>query len=199
MFWFLLMFAYLLGSVPFSVIFAKMKGIDLLECGSRNPGSTNAFRCAGPLVGTLALLSDILKGLVAVWIADLFLEPEWQIDLIGAATIIGHTKSVFLRFKGGKAIATSAGVFLYIATLPIILASVVFAVTLLLWRMVSLASIMGGITFPLFVLITSFHKPILVLISFVIAAYAIWRHRGNIARIRQGTETKIFSKNKRVR
>ncbi|CCQ97023.1 Glycerol-3-phosphate acyltransferase [[Clostridium] ultunense Esp] len=196
-FWILLIFAYLLGSVPFSVIFANMKGINLLECGSRNPGSTNAFRCAGPLVGTAALICDILKGFLAVWIADLLLEPIWQVYLVGVFAILGHTKSLFLGFKGGKAIATSSGVFLYIATWPILMAAVIFAITLLLWRMVSLASIMGGIAFPLFVLLTDFKNPLLILISFAVAAYAIWRHRGNIERIRRGTEQKIFEKGKK--
>lgn len=194
MVWFFLVGAYLLGSVPFSVIYARMKGINLLDCGSKNPGSTNAFRCAGPWVGTAALVSDILKGFLAVWIAGFFLDADWQVYLVGVAAIVGHTKSAFLRFRGGKAIATSAGVFLYIATVPILLAAGVFAVTLALWRMVSLASIFAGISFPFFVLATHWNKPILILISVLVAAYAIWRHRGNMDRIRKGTETKIFAK-----
>lgn len=182
--------AYLLGSIPFGVIFARMKGINLLEMGSRNTGATNAFRCAGPVVGIATALFDILKGLVAVWLADLLLEPNWFVYLTGVFAIIGHTKSIFLGLRGGKAIATSFGVFLYINTIPILLTVVVWAVTLLIFRMVSLASIMGGIVFPI---ITFFYTNdrIILAVSIGVAAYAIWRHRENIKRIMNGTESKI--------
>lgn len=183
--------AYLLGAIPFGVIFAKMKGVNLLESGSRNSGATNAYRTAGLVVGLSTVVFDILKGLVAVWIAGLVLEPMWQVYVAGVFAILGHTKSVFMRFKGGKAIATSFGVFLYINPIPILLTVIFWIGTMIFTRIVSLSSIVAAIVFPIISLF--FWKDWLVfLLTVAVSVYAIYRHKDNIVRLIQGKESKII-------
>lgn len=183
--------AYLLGAIPFGVIFAKMKGVNLLESGSRNSGATNAYRTAGLVVGLSTVVFDILKGLVAVSIAGLVLEPMWQVYVAGVFAILGHTKSVFMRFKGGKAIATSFGVFLYINPIPILLTVIFWVGTMIFTRIVSLSSIVAAIVFPIISLF--FWKDWLVfLLTVAVSVYAIYRHKDNIVRLIQGKESKII-------
>lgn len=186
----ILVLAYILGAIPFGVIFAKLKGVNLLESGSRSSGATNAYRTAGLVVGLATALFDILKGLVAVWIADLVLEPVWQIYLAGLLAIVGHTMSVFMRFKGGKAIATSFGVFLYVNPIAILVTAGVWVLTMVLTRIVSLSSIVAAVAFP--VLTLFFWKGWIVFgLTMLVAVYAIYRHKANIVRLIQGNEKRI--------
>ncbi len=182
--------AYFLGAIPFGVVFAKIKGVNLLESGSRSTGATNAYRTAGPAVGLATALFDILKGLVAVWIASLVLEPAWQIYVAGLLSILGHTKSVFMGFKGGKAIATSFGVFLYINPIPILLTVIFWVGTMIFTRIVSLSSIVAAIVFP-FISLFFWKDWLVFLFSVAVAVYAIYRHKENIVRLLQGKESKI--------
>lgn len=182
--------AYLLGAIPFGVIFAKMKGVNLLESGSRNSGATNAFRTAGLTVGLATALFDILKGFVAVWIATKLELPMWQVCVAGLIAIFGHTKSIFVRFKGGKAIATSFGVFLLLNPIPILLTVLFWVGTMIFTRIVSLSSIVAAIVFPIISLFFWEHWLIYVL-TIAVAVYAIYRHKDNIVRLIQGKESKI--------
>lgn len=190
--------AYLLGSIPFGVLYAKMKGVNLLESGSRNTGATNAFRTAGLAIGIATAVSDILKGFVAVWFAGMVLDTPWQIYTAGVLAILGHTMSIFMKFRGGKAIATSFGVFLYVNPIPILLTLIVWIVVMFLTRIVSLASILSAVAFPIVSLF--FWKDWFVyVISFGIAAYAIYRHKDNIIRLINGQEKKITSSRRNLK
>lgn len=198
MFIFVFIFAYVLGAIPFGVIFAKMKGINLLESGSRSSGATNAFRTAGPVVGLATAIADVLKGYVAVWVAGMIVEPTWQVYVAGALAIFGHTMSVFMRFRGGKAIATSFGVFLYVNPIPVLLALLAWVGVMLLTRIVSLSSIVAAVVFPLISLF--YWKDWFVfLLSAVVAGYAIYRHKANIVRLVQGKESKIVGKGRHLK
>jgi glycerol-3-phosphate acyltransferase PlsY len=191
----IIILAYFLGAIPFGVIFARLKGVNLLESGSRSSGATNAFRTAGPVVGIFTVIFDILKGFVAVWLAYLYAhEINWVVYIAGVASIFGHTKSVFLGFKGGKAIATSFGVFLFLNPVPILITLVIWILTIIISRMVSLGSIVAGIVYPITTLIYTPDQLFLILISFAVAIWAIWRHKENIKRIMNGTESKIGQK-----
>lgn len=175
--------AYLIGSIPFGLLFARyIAGVDLLRCGSGNIGTTNAFRCAGPLVGTLTLVFDVLKGLLGLSILALFIHTPWALYVTGLLIVIGHTRSIFLKGRGGKAIATSFGVLLYLNPWAILIAALLFAIVVALTRIVSLGSITAAIAYPL---LTPFFRgdALFILISYALGAYAIYLHRDNIRRL----------------
>ncbi|MBE3596768.1 MAG: glycerol-3-phosphate 1-O-acyltransferase PlsY [Hydrogenibacillus sp.] len=182
--------AYVIGSIPFGFLFARAVGVDLLNCGSGNIGTTNAFRCAGPVVGVLTLVADILKGLIGtVMLAPLVASP-WALYTVGLLIIVGHTKSLFLRFRGGKAIATSFGVLLYLNPWAILLTALVFFIVVAWTRTVSIGSITASAVYPLLTPLFR-HDPLFILISYAIGAYAIWLHRSNIRRLLIGEEPKL--------
>ncbi len=190
--------AYLLGAIPFGVIFAKMKGVNLLESGSRSSGATNVYRTAGLALAIATAVADILKGYVATWFAGIVLEPTWQIYVAGLLAIFGHTMSVFMRFRGGKAIATSFGVFLYINPIPILITVIFWVATMILTRIVSLSSIVAAVVFPIISLF--FWKDWFVfIISIGVAAYAIYRHKDNISRLINGKESKIVGTKRKLK
>ena len=234
--WFLPIAAYILGSIPFGVLIAKSKGIDIREHGSGNVGATNVFRVVGKGFGISCLLLDFLKGFLPVLVAtDVFrvagtapalavpafatLNSGFPADqhlyahslqvITALAAIMGHNYSVFLKGGGGKGIATSAGVL--IALMPgVFLGSfLVFATTFYFTRYVSLGSILGALSIPVFTHLAdrlrhlngdesqptywdsgSWNKPLLAF-TIVAAALAVWRHRSNIQRIRAGTEDRL--------
>jgi acyl phosphate:glycerol-3-phosphate acyltransferase len=209
----LLIFAYLLGSVPFGLLIARAHGIDLRTIGSGNIGATNVSRALGKKWAYVCFLLDVLKGLVPMLLArwlniipdqpathELFL---WL--LVGCAAICGHIFPLWLKFKGGKGVATSLGVVLGVwpyFTFCGVAIFAVWSVCVLIWRYVSLASIIAAISFPIiFSLLTaaikSWHLASLwplVVIAFVMPLLVIARHTENIKRLRQGTESKILQK-----
>lgn len=190
--------AYLLGAIPFGVIFAKLKGVNLLESGSRSSGATNVYRTAGLVPAIATAVADILKGFVAIWIAGMILEPTWQVYVAGLLAIFGHTMSVFMRFRGGKAIATSFGVFLYINPIPILITVIFWVATMLLTRIVSLSSIVAAVAFPINSLF--YWKDWFVfVITVAVAAYAIYRHKDNISRLIHGKEKKIVGAKRKLK
>jgi glycerol-3-phosphate acyltransferase PlsY len=204
--------AYLVGSFPFGLLIGLARGVDIRESGSGNIGATNLGRVLGRRYFWLAFCLDLLKGmlpmLAASWVIsrvpasqrDSLVYTMWM--AVGAAGVIGHVASVFLKFKGGKGVATSAGVTLgmvpYLAV-PMLAAISVYVIVLVLTRYVSLASVIGVCSFPIFFVLigTTAAWPVfgaqlpLLLFSTAIAALVVVRHRGNIARLRAGTETKI--------
>ena len=239
--WLCPLFAFLLGSIPFGLLIAKAKGIDIRQHGSGNIGATNVLRVVGKKYGITCLLLDALKGFIPVFLAVNLIRiagrnQQLQIDgleswavvmpaskamlvqslqiLTGLAAILGHNYSPWVGFKGGKGIATSAGVIIGLAPAVIVLLIIVWGVVFAISRYVSLASIVAAACLPVIVHMGSrFHhvnndkslptlweagtwnKPLLIF-SIVIAILAIWKHRGNIQRLRQGTENRFQRKPK---
>jgi len=192
--------SYLIGSLPTAYIFGRvLKGVDIRQHGSGNVGATNAMRILGKGPGIVVLLLDILKGFLAVMLLPrLFKTPsEITIILIGLACVSGHIWTVFLGFKGGKGIAATLGVLLALGARipglsPILgLVFLVWLVFFLLFRIVSLASILGGLSLPIFTLAFSRSK-VLIALSLALALLAIWRHKSNISRLLQGKESRII-------
>ncbi len=191
--------AYLLGSIPNGYLAGRIKGIDIRDQGSRNIGATNVFRVLGKAWGISVFFADFLKGLAAVLLAVKFVAPEAGAMggiVAGVACILGHNYPVWLRFKGGKGIATSAGVLCALMPVALLVAAVVWAVVFFISRYVSLASIAAAIALPVAVWFAAEGDDWTALLAFsiLIAAMAIWRHRSNIQRLLQGTENRFARK-----
>jgi glycerol-3-phosphate acyltransferase PlsY len=184
--------SYLIGSVPTGLWLGLwLRGVDIREAGSRNIGATNTMRVLGKGLGAVALAADIAKGLAPVLAAG-YLLPAWTYLplLCGVASILGHSFSVFLKFKGGKGVATSAGVFLGLATWPAVIAVAVFAAVVLLTRMVSAGSVCAAAALA----ISVWFFPLSLVIRVVtgaVAALVILKHRSNLQRILKGEENKL--------
>jgi len=194
--------AYLLGSIPFGYLIVRRKiGADVRETGSGGTGATNVSRRAGKAAGVSTLLLDALKGAVAVEMARVVAGPslssQWIVTAAAIAVIVGHIFPVWLRFRGGKGVATGVGVFLMLAPIALLCAGVLFVAIVAFTRYVSLGSTIAATTIPLFVwLQTVFVTPIadlrpLLTAALVGALLIIFAHRGNIGRLAQGTESKI--------
>lgn len=179
--------SYLLGSVPTGLLLGKALGVDIRTCGSGNIGATNVYRALGRTVGVITLLGDCLKGLVPVLAARWFGLPEIWVAAAGLAAFLGHIYNVFLRFKGGKGVATALGVFLGSSPLAVLIALGVFALILGKWRYVSLASITAAAAMPLIVAVID-RRPVIIVMTLLIATLVIWKHRENIGRLKTGTE-----------
>ena len=209
-FFILIIFAYLLGSVPFSFLIAKAHGKDLRKIGSGNIGATNAMRALGKKWGYLCLLLDILKGLGPMLLAPALLEfgdqpcpgtlTLWL--LVGCAPVLGHVFPVYLKFRGGKGVATSLGIVLGLwpyYTLCGIGAFMIWLIILWVWRFVSLSSILAAISFPVFLVLFIIFDPSwdfaqlwpLVLVAILMASLLVIRHTGNIKRLLNSSESKI--------
>jgi glycerol-3-phosphate acyltransferase PlsY len=187
-----LLLCYLIGSVPSGVILARrLKGVDLRLHGSGNVGATNAFRALGLAGGILVLAADLLKGFLAVKLAVFALAPDFLAPVVtvacGLAAIAGHNWSLFLRFRGGKGVATSFGVLLGLTPLVAAMAGLLWVAVLALSRYSSLASLAALLSVP--VLMIVYHDPpVYVAFGVLAAAFALYRHRGNIQRLMQGKE-----------
>lgn len=184
---------YLLGSIPFGVILARLKNIDLRQHGSGNIGATNVARTLGKRAGILTLAGDAAKGFLAVALADLLLTEPRQVALVGFLAFLGHLHSVFLKFRGGKGVATGLGIFLYLMPWATLSSMAVFALTLWQWRYVSLSSMVAALSIPLFGWGYS-ADPSFVMLGAVVAALVMLRHRENIVRLQHGTENRLTSK-----
>lgn len=182
--------AYLIGGIPFGYLLVKWKtGGDVRASGSRNIGATNVLRTTGRALGIATLLLDIAKGFCAVWLAArLTAGAPLSLGAAAVAVMLGHIFPVFLRFQGGKAVASYVGAFLYLAPLPLALVLVLFILVVAHTRFVSLGSITGAAVFPLIWWLVR-HPPLSLLLASVVAGgLVIWRHKGNLARLRAGTE-----------
>ncbi|RUA07129.1 MAG: acyl-phosphate glycerol 3-phosphate acyltransferase [Fusobacteria bacterium] len=193
-----LIMAYLIGSIPTGVIIGKkFKGIDIREHGSKNTGATNAYRVLGKQYGIIVLLADALKGWLPVFIADMAGVGDWQLILVGVLTIVGHTLSPFLKFKGGKGVATSLGVFLFLAPKIVLILVAVFLVVAGTTKYVSLASVSVAGLFPILVLFLQTGDKrdwSLFGFSLMIGLFVIFKHRSNIERLLKGNENKFGTK-----
>lgn len=184
-------FAYLLGSIPTGVIVARVVGgSDPRSQGSGNIGATNVARTLGRKAGIVTLVGDALKGfLPTAWAAGAFASP-WGAATVGLAAFVGHLYPVYLRFQGGKGVATGLGIFLALAPGPVLLAAAVFGGVVWKWRMVSLGSLAAAGSLPLFAGFLG-HPVAVVLSGLVVAGLTLWKHRGNLQRILDGTERRI--------
>jgi glycerol-3-phosphate acyltransferase PlsY len=188
--------AYLLGSIPVGVILGKMKGIDPRKSGSGNIGATNVMRAGGKKLGIITLLGDAAKGFIPVAAAAALNADVLVVAIVGLAAFLGHVFPVFLRFKGGKGVATALGVYIAIRPLVILGAFIVFVVVFLVWRYISLASIVGAIIVPIGLYLVKAPREFVVMAG-LIGIIVIIRHRENILRIIKGTENKLsFSNSK---
>jgi acyl phosphate:glycerol-3-phosphate acyltransferase len=193
--------AYLLGSIPFGLLLSKLFGSgDVRKAGSGNIGATNVARVAGPLAGILTLALDTAKGAAAVWLAVRFANQSaaWM-TVAGLAAQIGHCFPVWLRFRGGKGVATAAGVFLMLCPPALLGAVILFILVVVFWRYVSLASISAAAAMPLLVyfLWAPHHAPPLVVTFGALAAaiLIVYKHDSNIQRLVEGREPRFsFSK-----
>ncbi|MCL5036281.1 MAG: glycerol-3-phosphate 1-O-acyltransferase PlsY [Chloroflexi bacterium] len=193
----ILVISYLIGSIPFGVIIGKaIKGIDIRDTGSGNIGAANAFRALGPAGGLLVLCCDVLKGVLCAYLGGVFVSPEiasYMIISSGIAGILGHNYSIFLGGKGGKGIATSLGVLIYISWIAAVIGVAIWGVTVLITRYSSAGSVLASFSIP-FVLYFLKCPPVYVIFGALSAATAIYKHRGNIKRLSQGKELKITDK-----
>jgi glycerol-3-phosphate acyltransferase PlsY len=189
--------AYLLGSIPFGLLVAKVFGSeDVRKAGSGNVGATNVARVAGPLAGVLTLVLDAAKGSAAVWLAaHVSGEAAGWMVLAGLAALIGHCFPVWLRFHGGKGVATAAGMFLMLSPLALLGSLLLFLVVVVLSRYVSLGSIAAAAAMPLLIyfLWAPHHAPPLVVTfgAFVAAMLIVYKHDANIQRLVEGREPRF--------
>ena len=182
--------AYLIGSIPTGLLLGKAYGIDVRKEGSGNIGATNLYRTVGRKVGIITLVGDCLKGLLpVVLVKSSSLPPEFA-AWVGLAAFCGHVFSVFLKFRGGKGVATALGVFLALAPLAVAIAIALFAVLMFLWRYVSLGSITAAAAMPLAVFFLGGSGTVTT-VTFIIALIVIVRHHENIGRLLSGKESKF--------
>jgi len=193
--------AFLLGSIPTGYLVARAKGVDIRQHGSGNIGATNVFRTLGKPLGVFVFMVDALKGFAVVWLAGRFGgASDWAGIIAAVAVIAGHNYTPWLGFKGGKGIATSAGVLLALMPWAVLCIAIVWFVVFKVSRYVSLASISAAAALPVAVAALwsagcGGNGPLLGF-SVLISALAIWRHRTNIQRLRAGTESRFEGKKK---
>lgn len=189
-----LIIAYLLGSIPSGLIAGKaFFGIDIREHGSGNLGATNSFRVLGKKAGAFVTAADILKGTAAASIPIMFDDTGVHALLAGLAAVIGHIFPVFAGFRGGKAVATSAGVLLAYEPLFFLLLIAIFLVVLLTTKYVSVASVIAALAAFIYAVVHTFYTqdiPFLAVVT-ALAFFVVYRHRANMTRLRNGTEPKI--------
>jgi len=195
--------AYLLGSIPTGYLVARARGVDIRTVGSGNIGATNALRVLGKRAGITVLILDALKGFIAVaWLAEVLpplfnlsiADPQAHQVLAGVCAVLGHNYTCWLRFKGGKGIATTAGVYLALAPLPLLIALGVFLLGLLLTRYVSVGSIAAAVALPVAVWMLKPHAILLAVATTALGVLAIYKHAGNIQRLLAGTESRMGKK-----
>ena len=187
---FILILCYLIGAIPFGYLLVKLRtGGDVRSEGSGNIGATNVLRTQGRALGMATLVLDALKGLAAVWLMAHFTENSinW-ISAAAVAVMLGHVYPVFLKFKGGKAVATFIGAFLYLTPLPLVAVLIVFVIVVAATRHISLGSLMAAASFPFGVWMILHPAAPVLLAAVVAAALIVYKHAPNLARLRGGTE-----------
>jgi glycerol-3-phosphate acyltransferase PlsY len=184
--------AYLFGAIPTGLLLTRLFGKeDIRTVGSGNIGATNVYRVAGRTLGIVTLIGDCLKGVIPVLIAQQAFDlTGTALALIALAAFVGHCFPVYLGFKGGKGVATALGIFLVLSPLAVLTVLVVFVLFLWRWRYISLASIAAACAIAPAVYLTTASGPIFT-VTLVIATIVIWRHKGNIERLRNGTENRF--------
>lgn len=193
----LIIASYFIGSIPVGVLLGKVKGVDPRKTGSGNIGATNVMRAGGKKLGLLTLLGDTAKGFIPVIFARGLDFPEYIVAIVGLVVFIGHVFPVFLKFRGGKGVATALGVYLAIRPSVILGAFILFVIVFLIWRYVSLASIVGAIVVPVGLFLVKAPCQF-ILMAGIITVIVLIRHRENIGRLIKGTENRLsFSGSKK--
>jgi len=187
-----LIIIYLIAAIPTGVVLSRLMGSeDIREKGSGNIGATNVYRVAGKLAGILTLVGDTLKGFLPLLAYKSWLAPTpAQLGVASAVAIIGHCYPVYLRFKGGKGVATALGIFLVLSPQVVLGALIVFVLAVSTTRYISLGSVLAAMSAPLLVLLLNHPQPIFLSTLFI-AMLVIWRHRANIRRLLDGTESRF--------
>jgi len=182
---------YLAGSIPTGVILSKLFGTkDIRQEGSRNIGATNVYRVSGAKLGILTLLGDVLKGFIPVALTCFLMDSEMWIAAVAFFTFLGHLFPIFLKFRGGKGVATALGIFLVIAPLMVPCVIIVFILVVMTWKYVSLGSLVASAILPVF-LCAAGYNIVYVNLSLFIGCLIFYRHWENIRRLREGVEKKI--------
>jgi glycerol-3-phosphate acyltransferase PlsY len=199
--------AYLLGSIPTGFLVARARGVDIRTVGSQNMGATNVFRVLGKGPGIFVLLADALKGWGAIALTRYGIQPHYAHGaelnevaapiVAGLFAILGHIYTCWLRFKGGKGIATSAGVMVALVPWALLASLVIWLVAFVGTRYVSVASIAASAVLPVATWLTT-HDLMLTGITSLVAALAIYKHKGNVQRLRNGTENRFHFKKKDI-
>ena len=195
--------AYLIGSIPFGLLIGKLNGKDIRKEGSCNIGATNVTRVVGKWWGKLCFLCDFLKGLLPALLTLLYLENGggWLTAAAAVAAVLGHVFPIYLGFKGGKGVSTAAGAAMALCPLAVVIAGAVWAAVFFLSRYVSLASLAAALALPVSAWLLGYFQvvrffPPFGFVMILFAVLAFWRHRSNIVRLLNGTESR-FTKEKK--
>ncbi len=189
----LVFICYFIGAIPFSYIFSRFfGGIDIRSIGTGNVGATNVLRSVGIKIAIASLAGDLFKGVLAAWLG-LYFGGIMMASICASIAVVGHCWPIFLGFKGGKGVATSAGVILFLMPSVFLVLLVTFVALIAVTRYVSLGSVCGAIIVPLLVLITHQPWPYFIM-CLLLAIIVLFRHRTNIERLRKGTEKRINEK-----
>jgi glycerol-3-phosphate acyltransferase PlsY len=182
--------AYLLGSIPFAFLLARRRGVDLRRSGSTNIGAANVLRTSGVSLAVLAMAFDGLKGTLAVLIAERITALPAAPVAAALASMLGHVYPVWLRFHGGKGVATAAGAFALLAPAALAAAAAVFIAVAAATRIVSAGSVAAAVTLAIATALMDLPRPVIAG-SALAAAIIVYRHRGNLARLMAGTERRV--------
>ena len=190
--------AYFVGAIPFGFLIGKMRGVDVRTVGSKNIGATNVFRTVGKKWGLLAFFCDVMKGFLPTLAARHFAaEPSWLPLAVGIATVVGHMLTPYMKFKGGKGVATAFGALIALIPATVGIAFAIFAVTFACSNYISLGSCVAATSLAVMIWIPFLDHagcgdlPLCVLVT-LIAAFIVWKHRSNIGRLVRGEENKIY-------
>ncbi len=190
MIYLLVLWSFLVGSIPVGLIVAKLKGVDLRKVGSGNIGATNVLRAMGKKPALITLAGDMLKGLIPVFISGYILDDPLYSGIVGLAAILGHDFSIFLKFRGGKGVATSIGVILAYSPLVSVLTVLVWIIVVFMTRYSSMGAIVSFMLLPLNIYVFDYSNE-RFLISIFITLLILFKHRENIGRLLSGREPKI--------
>jgi glycerol-3-phosphate acyltransferase PlsY len=185
---------FLCGSIPFGQVFARLRGVDLRAVGSGNIGATNAARALGKGLGVATLVCDAAKGAVPILIAGRILsgrpELDWMLAAVGLGAVLGHMFCPWLKFRGGKGVATGLGVFAALAWLPAVIAAVAWIVVYAIWRVSSVGSLIATALLPIAIFFLGGVRPVFFL-AIVLFPVIVWKHRANIGRLIRREESKV--------
>ena len=185
---------YLLGALPFALWVSRARGVDILKVGSGNPGMTNVWRTLGWKPALPVALLDTAKGALAAWLGLVLTgAPLWAL-LAGIAAVLGHSYSFWIGFKGGKSVLTAFGVFLFLSPLASLGAFAIWALVMVLFRYISLASILAAVALPALVALEAGASSPVFWAALPVCAFVVIRHRANIGRLLRGAEPKFRGK-----
>jgi len=188
---FLIIFGYLFGSIPFSYLIPKAKGIDIRKVGSGNVGGTNVIRAMGLKFGLLASILDLSKAIIPVYLATRFLLFDWQIALVAITPVFGHIFPIWLNFRGGKGVGSTIGVlFILLGWERFLILLSIWLIVIAIFQIMSVASLLMSSLLPLFMAYFSYPLPYFFLVI-ALAVLIWWAHRENLQRIKEGIEPKL--------